>query len=91
MFCLCRICLFQICLLHSLTILSAGIGAVIALDLFGLPFSGMAAVAMLLTGIFLLCEDVFAMLRLGKADVCLIGACRGEREWLPGLAYGWGT
>lgn len=44
--------------LHPLTILStipsAGIGAVIALDLFGLPFSGMTAVAMLLlTGISL--------------------------------------
>lgn len=63
----------------------------IALDLFGLPFSGMATVVMLLTGIFLLCEDVFAMLRVGKADVCLIGAYRGEREGLPGLAYGWGT
>lgn len=60
----------------------------IALDLFGLPFSGMATVAMLLTGIFLLCEDVFAMLRLGKADVCLIGACWEERECLPDLAYG---
>ncbi|MCJ8354590.1 efflux RND transporter permease subunit [Novacetimonas hansenii] len=43
---------------HPLTILStipsAGIGAVIALDLFGLPFSGMAVIAMLLlTGISL--------------------------------------
>ncbi|MCQ9156765.1 efflux RND transporter permease subunit [Acidomonas methanolica] len=43
---------------HPLTILStvpsAGIGAVLALDLFGLPFSGMAVVAMLLlTGISL--------------------------------------
>ncbi|MBB2205852.1 efflux RND transporter permease subunit [Gluconacetobacter takamatsuzukensis] len=43
---------------HPLTILStvpsAGIGAVMALDLFGLPFSGMATVAMLLlTGISL--------------------------------------
>ncbi|MCC6105551.1 hypothetical protein [Acetobacter sp.] len=75
----------------SLTILSAGITAVIALDLFGLPFSGMAAVAMLLTGISRQCEDVFAMLCVGKADVCLIGAYRGERECLPGLAYGWGT
>ncbi|WP_237954499.1 hypothetical protein [Acetobacter senegalensis] len=45
----------------------------IALDLFGLPFSGMAVVAVLLTGISHQCEDVFAMLRLGKADVCLIG------------------
>lgn len=60
----------------------------IALDLFGLPFSGMATVAMLLTGIFLLCEDVFAMLCVGKADVCLIGTYRGERECLPDLAYG---
>ncbi|GEB38715.1 transport system membrane protein [Gluconacetobacter liquefaciens] len=44
--------------LHPLTILStipsAGVGAVIALGLFGLPFSGMAAIAMLLlTGISL--------------------------------------
>ncbi|MBO1324456.1 efflux RND transporter permease subunit [Acetobacter sp. TBRC 12305] len=43
---------------HPLTILStipsAGIGAVLALDLFGLPFSGMAVIAMLLlTGISL--------------------------------------
>ena len=43
---------------HPLTILStipsAGIGAVMALDLFGLPFSGMAVIAMLLlTGISL--------------------------------------
>ncbi|ATJ90915.1 hypothetical protein HK16_16700 [Acetobacter senegalensis] len=36
----------------SLTILSAGgVRAVIALDLFELPFSGMAVVAVLLTGI----------------------------------------
>ncbi|NHN89426.1 efflux RND transporter permease subunit [Acetobacter conturbans] len=44
--------------LHPLTILStipsAGIGAVMALDLFGMPFSGMAVIAMLLlTGISL--------------------------------------
>lgn len=44
--------------LHPLTILStipsAGVGAVMALGLFGLPFSGMAAIAMLLlTGISL--------------------------------------
>ncbi|WP_248845913.1 hypothetical protein [Acetobacter senegalensis] len=52
MFCLCRIYLFQICPRHPLTILSAGgVRAVIALDLFGLPFSGMAVVAVLLTGI----------------------------------------
>ncbi|MBE7729803.1 efflux RND transporter permease subunit [Komagataeibacter sp. FXV3] len=43
---------------HPLTILStipsAGIGAILALDLFGLPFSGMAVIAMLLlTGISL--------------------------------------
>ncbi|MBS1001264.1 efflux RND transporter permease subunit [Acetobacter persici] len=43
---------------HPLTILStipsAGIGAIMALDLFGLPFSGMAVIAMLLlTGISL--------------------------------------